>query len=110
MREQRPIWEEFHEGPRRGGAREPSDFCSEVATLLRPPCRVLEIGCGGRGDDSAYFVAQGNDVLATDVAEAAIAACRERHRETPCRLRFLRHDASEPFDLPDASFDLVYAR
>ena len=107
MREQRAIWEELHKGPRRDDAARPSDFCFEVATLLRPPCRVLEIGSGGRGDDAAYFAAQGHDVLATDIADTAIAACRQRHHETPGRLQFLRHDASRPFDLPDASFDLL---
>jgi SAM-dependent methyltransferase len=110
VREQRSIWEELHEGPRPGGTSEPSGFCSEVALLLRAPCKVLEIGCGGGGDDAAYFAAQGHEVLATDVAETAIAACRVRHQELPGELQFSRHDASEPFVLRDASFDLVYAR
>ena len=42
--------------------------------------KILELGCG-EGRDAFALLTAGYDLLATDVAEAAIAYCRKKHPE-----------------------------
>lgn len=44
---------------------------------IRPGTRLLELGCG-EGRDAIPLLRQGHDLLATDIAPAAIAYCRNR--------------------------------
>ena len=69
---------------------------------------MLEIGCGN-GDDAAYLAGVGHKALATDVSRSAIENAWRRRAGVP-GLVFEEHDAAQPFDLPDASLDAVYAR
>jgi SAM-dependent methyltransferase len=62
---------------------------------------LLELGAG-TGQNAAFFAAQGLDVLATDLTEANVAACRRKG---------LRAEVADVCDirLPAASFDAAYA-
>ena len=109
MQDQSAIWEARYVGGRESDApTQPTAFCRGLAGHLHPACQVLEIGCA-IGSDAAYLTSLGHDVLATDVSPTAIASAMQRHDGIEC-LRCLPHDASQPFDLPDASLDAVYAR
>lgn len=107
MADQRAIWEAIHRAEA-GGWRHRSDFAVEVAALLQPRCRILELGCG-TGEDAAYFAAGGHDVLAVDFAAFAINEAKRRHRQG-ANLRFAMQDIRQLSDTPAESFDLVYAR
>jgi SAM-dependent methyltransferase len=109
MNDQRAIWEAAYAIAAPVTAPRPAnDFAREVEALLPRGARVLELGCGP-GSDAAFFAVQGHDVLAIDHAEGAIDQARALHPETE-RLRFAVHAIAQPFDLPDAGLDLVYAR
>src|SRR5688572_23365915 len=110
MEDQAAIWERRYAGrPIADSAGTASDFCCTVACLLKPVSRVLELGFGG-GGDAAYFAGVGHHVLATDISESAVARARESFAGHDLPLAFEVHDTSKPFDLPDATFDLIYAR
>jgi SAM-dependent methyltransferase len=80
--------------------------------MLTAPSRLLELGCGP-GVDAAFFAGQGHTVLATDFSESLIEADTERFAGVE-GLAFLAADTQEAIanqaELPDASFDVVYAR
>lgn len=83
----------------------PSSFATFVAAQLPPGARVLEVGCGN-GRDSSFFARRGFDVTALDVSEAAIEACRRRHR-----LLNTTYFHGEIALLPaDVTMDVVYSR
>lgn len=65
--------------------------------------RALEVGCS-IGVLTAALAPRCDSLLATDLAEAAVAAARERLRPAP-HVRVERSDAPE--DVPDGRFDLV---
>jgi SAM-dependent methyltransferase len=109
MRDQRALWESIYEDrTERDGERGPNEFAVEVAGLLQPASRVLELGCG-TGEDARYLASRGHYVLAVDHSQAAIARAKSAAGATP-NLRFEVRDISLPLGQDDASFDLVYAR
>ena len=62
--------------------------------------RILEIGCG-EGRDARLLLEKGYDVLATDVAPAAIDCCRAQdplHRDSYAVLDCLNSHVDEKFD------------
>lgn len=71
---------------------------------IRPDAPMLEIGCG-EGNDAAFLLERGCNLLATDVSPAAIAFCREKHPQWAERFRTL--DCLR--DMLDARFDFIYA-
>jgi 2-polyprenyl-3-methyl-5-hydroxy-6-metoxy-1,4-benzoquinol methylase len=85
----------------------PSDFELRRRFLLarvQPGQRVLDLGCG-EGAFAAALVDAGLDVLAVDVAAEAL---RRAHAARPqLELKLLEHEAR--WELPDASFDVVWA-
>ena len=72
---------------------------------------VLDVGCGAGGP--AMFVARqsGCRVTGLDLDEQGItmANARATERGLSDRCQFHIHDATNPFDFPDASFDLIFA-
>ena len=65
---------------------------------------VLELGCD-RGGDTAWLLAQGFDVVATDIAGDALAACAA----AAPRAHLVRHDLRRPLPLRDGAFGVVVA-
>jgi SAM-dependent methyltransferase len=109
MRDQRALWESIYEDrPQPDGARGPNEFAVEVAQMLAPHCRILELGCG-TGADARYLAALGHEVVALDHSLAAIERANTG-AEATANLRFEVHDIATPFDSAvAASFDVVYA-
>lgn len=54
---------------------EPSSFAREVAAMLPPGARLLDLGCG-EGRDSVFFATQGFEVVGVDASRAGIAKAR----------------------------------
>jgi len=66
--------------------------------------RALDVGCG-EGVFAAELARAGVEVVAIDVAEEPLRRARARHPELELRLV----DGEGPWELPDASFDVVWA-
>ena len=69
--------------------------------------RVLDIGCG-LGRHTVYLAARGLEVVATDSAPAAVAACKSNLAEAGLRAEVMRVDMSQ-YPFPDAHFRGVVA-
>jgi 2-polyprenyl-3-methyl-5-hydroxy-6-metoxy-1,4-benzoquinol methylase len=95
------LWQRLPEG------LEPSDFALRTRFLLehvRSGERVLDVGCG-EGRFAAELVRAGARVVGIDVAEEPLR--RARAREEQLDLRIV--DGDGPWELEDASFDVVWA-
>jgi 2-polyprenyl-3-methyl-5-hydroxy-6-metoxy-1,4-benzoquinol methylase len=95
------LWRQLPEG------LEPSDLALRLRFLLdrvQPGERVLDVGCG-EGRFAAELARAGAHVVGIDVAEEPLRRARARHPELDLRLV----DGAGPWDLPDASFDAVWA-
>jgi 2-polyprenyl-3-methyl-5-hydroxy-6-metoxy-1,4-benzoquinol methylase len=95
------LWQQVPEGS------EPSDFALRRQFLLehvRAGERVLDVGCG-EGHFAAELVRAGAHVVGIDVAEVPLRRARGRHPELDLRLVA----AEGPWELADASFDVVWA-
>ncbi len=95
------LWESVPEG------LEPSDFALRRRFLLehvRAGERVLDIGCG-EGVFTAELARAGAHAVGIEVAEEPLRRARALHPELDLRLV----DADGEWDLPDASFDVVWA-
>ncbi|HWX73815.1 MAG TPA: methyltransferase domain-containing protein [Solirubrobacteraceae bacterium] len=68
------------------------------------PPRVLDLGCG-EGYFAAALARGGAEVVAVDVAEAALRRARTSHPELDVRLA----EPEAPLPLEDSSFDVVWA-
>lgn len=71
--------------------------------------RVLELGAGS-GVDSLMLVRRNADVTATDVAEGALTVIRRRFAANATPPPTMAAMPAERLDLPDASFDRIFAR
>jgi ubiquinone/menaquinone biosynthesis C-methylase UbiE len=93
-------------------ARLPEDLAPPDLALRRrfalanigPGDRVLDLGCG-EGDLAADIAGAGAEVIAADVARAALERAHRRHPELDLRLAL--SDAPLPFD--DGAFDVVWS-
>jgi SAM-dependent methyltransferase len=65
---------------------------------------VVEIGCG-TGANTVWLAEAAERVIALDFSDRMLE--QARRRATSKRVRFLRHDVSEPWPIPDQSADLV---
>ena len=85
---------------------EPSSFARQVAALLAPGARVLDLGCG-EGRDSVFFAAAGFDVLGVDTSRAGIAKGQRLAEAQGVRVRWLVGEMAR-LAYP-GPFDLVYS-
>jgi 2-polyprenyl-3-methyl-5-hydroxy-6-metoxy-1,4-benzoquinol methylase len=86
---------------------EPSDFAIRMQFLrdrVAPGDRVLDVGCG-EAPFAAELAAEGVAVVGIDVAEEPLRRARELHAQLDLRVV----DGEGPWDIPDASFDVVWA-
>jgi 2-polyprenyl-3-methyl-5-hydroxy-6-metoxy-1,4-benzoquinol methylase len=86
---------------------EPSDWHARSRFLLDhvgSGQRVLDLGCG-EGRFAAELLRAGAEVVAVDVAEEPLRRARAAHPELELKLL----DGEGAWDLPDASFDVVWA-
>ena len=67
-----------------------------AAHAIRPPSRLLEVGCG-RGHLAAALSARGHRVIAVDSSEEAVAETRSRGADARLA-RFPAFEEREPFD------------
>ncbi|MGF1509486.1 MAG: class I SAM-dependent methyltransferase [Myxococcota bacterium] len=68
------------------------------------PSRAVDLGCG-TGRNTYRLLEAGADVTAVDFSERMMDVAR-RHPRAP-RVRFCRHDLTEPLPFEDAAFDVV---
>ena len=75
------------------------------------PCRTLEIGCGS-GTNAVYLAAQGFDVVAVDIAPAAIDQARAKAAAAGVAVDFQVADLVDPDErfLAQPPFDFVFDR
>lgn len=85
---------------------QPSPIVGEVIAAFDGSAawKCLEIGCG-EGRDAVHLLNQGFDVLATDIAPAAIAYCRDHNPQFAAQFQVLDCINGEL----DAGFDFIYA-
>lgn len=103
--------EDFWDDLYRGASRQTRGLQSamlERFAMDRTPGRALDLGCA-KGDDAIWLAQQGWDVVATDIAQAAldIAASNAAERGVTDRISFERHDLAISF--PEGRYDLISA-
>lgn len=85
---------------------EPSLLARELAEMLPPGARVLDLGCG-EGRDSVFFAARGFDVTGLDTSPAGLEKAQRLAAAHGVFVRWVR--AALP-QIPAAGpFDLVYS-
>ncbi|WP_299964410.1 methyltransferase domain-containing protein [uncultured Roseobacter sp.] len=101
------FWEGLYRGAGRQTRGQPSAMLERFATD-RTPGRALDLGCA-KGDDAIWLAQQDWDVVAVDIAQAAldIAAANAAESGVSDRISFARHDLAMSF--PDGRFDLISA-
>jgi len=95
------LWEQVPEG------LDPPDLALRLRFLLahvNAGDRGLDVGCG-EGRFTGELAAHGVEVMGIDVAEEPLRRARARHP----RLAFGLLDGEGSWELPDASFDVVWA-
>ncbi len=108
MQDQNKHWNQLHlKGVIGPLSQDPSRFAYEVAELLPPNQKILELGCGV-GNDSNYFATLRHKVLSTDFSSVAIEKNRKFYNNDNLTFEFM--DISERLPFKNNSFDLVYAR
>ncbi len=108
----RPYYEAYEERYRtihakglRWSGEQPTPIVSDVAARYCPEgAALLEIGCG-EGRDAGALLAQGYDLLATDISPEAVSFCRTAMPEHAERFQVL--DCLR--DALPARFDMVFA-
>jgi SAM-dependent methyltransferase len=87
--------------------RRPNFFAQEIAGLVPPGARLLELGCG-QGADALFFAGQGAQVTACDFSRFALDQFAKDAEAAGVReVELDLSDVPYPFD--DDSFDIVYA-
>ena len=88
----------------------PSLFAEEAIQHFPKSGQVLDLGAG-HGQDSAYFISQGYDVVALDTSDAAIATLEQvKNSLSTDRLDVVQRDVIEGIPYADGSFDVVFAQ
>jgi len=85
---------------------EPSAFARQLAALLPPGARVLDLGCG-EGRDSVFFAERGAAVTGVDVAADGLDKARRLARRRGVRVRWIEGGMTEV--PPDGRFDLIFS-
>ncbi len=101
------FWEGLYRGAGRQTRGQPSAMLERFATD-RKPGRALDLGCA-KGDDAIWLAQQGWNVVAVDIAQAAldIAEVNAVERGVADRISFERHDLAVSF--PEGRYDLISA-
>ena len=99
------MWEErYGESERIWSGRPNARLVEVVSDLL--PGRALDLGCG-EGGDTVWLAKRGWQVLAVDIANAALQRAADLAGELLERIEFQQHDLMATF--PEGEFDLVSA-
>lgn len=106
MSNQRLLWDKLHK-TRQVSLGKQTNFAKEVQKIIPTQSKLLELGCGN-GKDAFYFAQNGHKVTATDFSEVAIENNKKKYNSR--NLQFELLDISKPFNFPDNSFDVIYAR
>jgi tellurite methyltransferase len=85
---------------------EPSEFARELAALLPPRARVLDLGCG-EGRDSAFFAGHGLEVSGVEISQAGLNKAKRLARERGVAVRWIHADMARL--VVRGPFDLVYS-
>lgn len=101
------FWDDLYRGANYQTRGLPSAMLERFATD-RTQGRALDLGCA-KGDDAVWLAQQGWDVVAVDIAQAAldIATANAAERGVSDRISFARHDLASSF--PNGRFDLISA-
>nr|WP_300039468.1 class I SAM-dependent methyltransferase [uncultured Roseobacter sp.] len=101
------FWDELYCRGSRQTRGLPSAVLKRFA-MDRTPGRALDLGCA-KGDDAIWLVQQGWEVVAVDIAQAAldIAEVNAVERGVADRISFQRHDLAVSF--PEGRYDLISA-
>ena len=101
------FWDHLHGSASHQTRGQPSAMLERFATD-RKPGRALDLGCA-KGDDAIWLTQEGWDVVAVDIAQAAldIAEGNAVERGVADRISFERHDLAESF--PEGRYDLISA-
>jgi len=84
----------------------PSDFALEVAGLVRPGDRVLDLG-SGEGRDAVFFAERGAVVTGVELSSAGIAKARRLARSRHAHVTWMEGTMTGP--LPAGRFDLIFS-
>jgi ubiquinone/menaquinone biosynthesis C-methylase UbiE len=76
---------------------------------LQPGERILDVGCGTGKQVIPYKKIVGDEgiVTGTDISEELIEEAKKRSEEENLEIKFLVHDANNPFNFLDESFDAI---
>jgi len=87
-------------------SEEPSPIVSEIISEFSHVAsgKMLEIGCG-EGRDAGFLLAQGYQLLATDVSPEAVSFCQKRYSDYAEQFRILNCIT----DSLDEQYDFIYA-
>jgi len=85
---------------------EPSPYARQLAGLVAPGARVLELG-SGEGRDCVFFARHGLDVTGVDMAEGGVRKARRLADREGVHVRWLQQTLPR-LDLA-GTFDLVYS-
>jgi tellurite methyltransferase len=82
---------------------EPAQLARELAVLLPPRARVLDLGCG-EGRDSVFFAGQGFEVSGVEISQAGLNKAQRLARERGVSVRWIHADMARlairgPFEL-----------
>ena len=85
--------------------QKPSYFAMDIADMLHPNKKMLELGCGN-GRDSIFFSEKGIYVTAIDQAESSINNLSKKYSD----IKFLADDfvSTEQFNID--TYDYIYSR
>ena len=68
--------------------------------------RIVEAGCG-TGGNTSWLAERASSLVGLDLSDGMLAVARAR--VTAPHVRFIQHDVTQPWPLPDASADVVVA-
>ena len=99
----KPFWEDVYSDPNASAFGGPSQEIREIASLLQPGSKVLDLG-SGEGRNALFLAECGFDVTAVDISEAGIRklqdAASKKNLDVRTEISDMRHfEFPNPFDL-----------
>lgn len=97
------YWIEYYK--KDDAPKQPSYFAMDIADMLHPNKKMLELGCGN-GRDSIFFSEKGIYVTAIDQAESSINNLSKKYSD----IKFVADDfvSTEQFNID--TYDYIYSR